>query len=121
MLKGEGLVVSMAFAALQALGLKVVEQFFLRVATLMWDAEITWKEGGNGAAKREWVLGQLSDWLRTSTRLGWLQRRVVMAAAGLMVDSLIALINETLGDNWVEKADEAEKLVLERTPWLRTA
>lgn len=97
-----------------------------KVANELWDqtwkklleaidqAEAKWAAEGQGQVKRDWVVAQVMSFVDEKLKaagkpLAWLDKWLVSLAVGAVADGILAALNETLGKNWRQKAEELER------------
>lgn len=91
-----------------------------RTANLLWadiwdklfeaiaEAEARFKNDG-GQLKKQWVMETVEAWIKERMELNWIQNLLLKMLLGRVIDAIIAELNETMGDDWIEKAREVER------------
>lgn len=72
-------------------------------------AENYWEEQGRGEEKKDWVKKKVMGFVNDAVGLNWIQRRALSFFLSIVVDSLIATLNNQLGKDWIDKVEDVEE------------
>ena len=109
MIASEVLAFLAAFVAafLQRLVKGLWEELWQEIFKAVVEAEKQWGEK-TGPQKREQVINQILAYIDERAKLTWLQKMIVRMFVAQLVDALVAQVNETLGHDWLAKAQEVK-------------
>lgn len=114
-----------------ALAWGFLQRTFERVAETAWDdlwavifeqvtkAEAEFSTPGTGAKRKEQVLSFVMEWAEKTLALNWLHRMILRYVVSRIVDGLVAELNETMGNDWIQKAQEVKAKLEESWPFLK--
>ena len=107
-------VIAFVLALLTRVANELWDAAFAKLFEAIAEAEAKWVEGGMGKVKRDWVVTQVMAFIDEKLKnagkpLAWLDRWIVSLAVGAVADAIVDTLNETLGKNWRQKAEELER------------
>jgi len=114
-----------------ALILGYVKSFLKKIAQELWDniwieifgaiaeAEKKWKENPDFIDdKRQYVKDYIFDYISEKKKLNFIEKQALNIFLNVVIDSIIATINEGLGKDWVEKIKELEDQLDDKIPFV---
>jgi|SRR6056297_818323 len=114
-----------------ALILGYVKSFLKKIAQELWDniwieifgaiaeAEKKWKENPDFIDdKRQYVKDYIFDYISEKKKLNFIEKQALNIFLNVVIDSIVATINEGLGKDWVEKIKELEDQLDDKIPFI---
>ncbi|HKL41508.1 MAG TPA: hypothetical protein VJ962_02820 [Clostridia bacterium] len=114
-----------------ALILGYVKSFLKKIAQELWDniwieifgaiaeAEKKWKENPDFIDdKRQYVKDYIFDYISEKKKLNFIEKQALNIFLNVVIDSIVATINEGLGKDWVEKIKELEDQLDDKIPFV---
>ena len=82
------------------------------------EAENEWNEGNKGEVKKNWVLDKISNYIEDNTDMNWFKRRAINFVSSRAIDSIIDTLNDELGTDWIDHADNVKEQIEEKIPFI---
>lgn len=99
---------------------KYVESLLKDIADAVWDAlwevlfegiaeaEKKWDEGEFAEDKKEFVVEQVMEWVEEQEHFGWVRKKFIRMFLGIVIDRIVAELNEKVGEDWAEQAEDVK-------------
>ncbi len=81
-------------------------------------AEKKWIETGQGEAKKEEVIQNITDYLEEHTSLGWIRKKIILVLISRILKAMIDVLNETAGHDWSEQISGVKSVIEEKISFL---
>lgn len=84
------------------------DEFWTKVLEYVVKAEEYWNEEGKGKQKKDWVSRRIKDFVMEHKELSWIKIKILDLFLSIVLDALIATLNEELGQDWKDYIEELE-------------
>ena len=108
--------IAIGLSALKFLGQTMFDAFWRQTMESVIEYERQWKETGAGEKRKKFVLEEVTIFLRARRIGNWFTRRWALRFIEQFIDDSIDELNDKLGHCWVEKTEEARKIIMSRVP-----
>lgn len=97
-----------------------VKNILTSVAQGLWDAtwaitfdaiaeaERKWDEGNWAKDKKQFVINTAIEFIENHEKLGWVRKQAVKMFLSMVIDRIVAELNDEIGKDWVKKAKDIE-------------
>ena len=85
------------------------DEIWEKIFTLVIEAENKWDEKNRGKEKKKWVVEKVMKYIKQKVEPNWIKRQIINLFISRVVDRLVNTLNEELGKDWIEQAEELEE------------
>ena len=108
--------ITLGISFLKSLGQSAIDSFWAVVVAAVIHMETEWREQGAGEIRKHEAVEKALQFLADRRIGNRLTRRWVGRFLEDFLDSVIQDVNNRLGHNWIDRVEEARKIIMSRIP-----
>lgn len=98
---------------LKTMGQSFWNELWLGIMASVQNVEIQYH---SGAFKRDKVIESALEFIAQRVKLSWWQKKLVALFIGYIIDQALTAVNQSLGKDWIAKANEVREKLEELLP-----